>query len=394
MENKRLKLIFFFLLLFLLLGANFVFALEVNYPRVPGATPPQDFIDTAPSGEILSLYVKYIFNLVIWIAGVIASGAIVMAGMKYLTSAGNPEGMTAARDQISAAFFGLLILLSSFLVLKIINPQFLILKMTKTEPQPLEKEMVPYPELKPLASSIDAEIPFGRIIEGGIFETYVQPEEQREPGMEKPRMTRLQENSKKTFEIGKALQIQNHRLTELTLGQELGTREKKILVFSSPNKTYLSELYSEEKKQPKVSLTATVLPPAQNIKENASYTFWCHCLYEGVNVDEMKDPSRCGPWDCRVEKGSPLDTSGPQQCTPEIRQIRIPNLSPNNFTAEDLCQYKEPGIYSPKVIVEREGLVNQLRTRVTVIPGLQNQSPQARTDAKRRGNSSFRRFCF
>ncbi len=197
--SHKKKTIFSFLfvalLIFLFLLPIFVFALEINYPKVPGATPPQDFINTAPSEQILSLYVLYIFNLVIWLSGIIAFGVIVYAGIRYLTSAGKPEAILNARKQITDAFLGILILLSSFIILKAINPQLVVLNVPKTEsPKVIEKPEIPAPPLEPTNTSIDTQLLLGRIISDYLFSA--------------TRTKAIKDNAKKTSEIAQTLKEQ------------------------------------------------------------------------------------------------------------------------------------------------------------------------------------------
>lgn len=163
-NNKKIKLLF--LVLFLLfLNPSFVFALEINYPRVPGAAPPQDFIGSAPSEQIIPLYVFYIFNLIIWLSGIIAFGVVVYAGIRYLTSAGRTEVILSARNQISSAFLGILLLLSSFLILRVINTQLVVLTIPKPEPVELvEKPKVGSPPTEAYRSSINVELPLAEVI--------------------------------------------------------------------------------------------------------------------------------------------------------------------------------------------------------------------------------------
>lgn len=201
MTNKKLKffLFLFYITIGLLLLVFPVFALEINYPQLPGAQPPQEFLQTAPLEQHLSLYVLYFFNLIIWIAGIIALGALIYAGILYLTSTGKPEKVLAAREQITQAFLGIIILLSSYLILNILNPQLTTVQLPKLEPPKfIERPEIPAPEVKPLISSIDAELPLGRIIEERIFET--------------SRMTRIKENSKTTLEIAQKLKESNEDL--------------------------------------------------------------------------------------------------------------------------------------------------------------------------------------
>jgi len=125
-KDKKNKLFFLFLLLFIfVLGANFVLAqreLEIDYPVIPGAEVTLQTVE----GTSLPEYVKYIFNFAIGIVGLLALGALIYGGMRYLTSAGNPAVLEDARSQIFAGVLGLIILLSSYLILTTINPQLVV----------------------------------------------------------------------------------------------------------------------------------------------------------------------------------------------------------------------------------------------------------------------------
>ncbi len=212
MENrKKQKLISLFLLLFLLFGVNFVFALEIDYPRLPGTEPPQDFLKTAPAEEIPSLYVKYLFNLVIWLVGIIAFGALIYGGIKYLISTGKAEAMASAREQISAVFFGVLILLSSFFILKTLNPQLTILKLPGLKAIPKPPAITKPPPVEKLRTSTNTEIPLGTIIQKGVFEGTI-------PWEKGKRIPRIKEIAENTFKISQKLEQQNTELKEITLG--------------------------------------------------------------------------------------------------------------------------------------------------------------------------------
>jgi len=128
---KKLSL-FFLISIFLFGTLAFVLAeereLEVQYPTVPGAITP-----TTVEGTQLPDYVKYIFNFAIIIAGAVAFGVITWGGIRWLTSAGDPSKLKDAKDQIFAAFLGLIILLSSYLILTTINPQLVIFEVEELE---------------------------------------------------------------------------------------------------------------------------------------------------------------------------------------------------------------------------------------------------------------------
>lgn len=127
----KLKKIFSFFLVFfslILIISGFCFAqeqqkLEVKYPLISGGPV------ITSTKALLPDYVKYIFNFSIGISGFIAFGILIFAGVRYLTSAGNPSAMQDAKDQIFSAFLGLLILLCAWIILTTINPQLIILEI-------------------------------------------------------------------------------------------------------------------------------------------------------------------------------------------------------------------------------------------------------------------------
>ena len=199
-KKQKIKLLFIFLGLFLL-GAGFVFALEINYPKMPGAVPPQEFLQNAPSEQILSLYVKYIFNLFFWVSGIIVLGVLLWAGFRYLTSAGKTEAILNARKQISDAFLGILILLSSFIILNILNPQLIILKLPKIEPvKVIERTEVPLPATttEMTRTAIDTELPLGKVLDTYLFGTTT--------------MSAVKNNATTTLDIANTLKEQTNDL--------------------------------------------------------------------------------------------------------------------------------------------------------------------------------------
>lgn len=122
MLNSKKRLFLFSLLLIVLFlpladfsSAAPVRGFEIKYPSLPGT----DF----PNNPILPEYIKYIFSFSIWIAGLIAFGALVYGGVRYLTSVGSPSAQKEGRDQISAGILGLALLLGSILLLNTINPK-------------------------------------------------------------------------------------------------------------------------------------------------------------------------------------------------------------------------------------------------------------------------------
>lgn len=131
------KIILFFLLIAFLFSGTFslAFATEVD---LPGWDP-----EAVERKGLLPKYIRWLFNFSIVIVGLVAFGALVYAGFSYLTSAGNPTKISDAKDRIFAAFLGLVILLSSYLILTTIDPHLVILKAPEIEPTPEVEPYVP-----------------------------------------------------------------------------------------------------------------------------------------------------------------------------------------------------------------------------------------------------------
>ena len=120
---KMSKKILIILIFASVLIGGFCFAqrkLEIIYPTVPGAETPTTVKTALPE------YLKYVFTFAIMIAGLLAFGALIYGGFLYLTSAGDPSKMKDGKDQTIAGFLGLIIVLSSFLILNTINPQLVL----------------------------------------------------------------------------------------------------------------------------------------------------------------------------------------------------------------------------------------------------------------------------
>ena len=184
LKNKKSKLFFIVLLLFLfMLGANFVLAFEfrapeINYPQLPfpGVDSPQVFLEKIQKGEFsgeqaLPLYAKYFYYLSLMIVGLLALGTMVYGGFLYLISAGAPVKMIAAKEQITGGILGLVILLSSYLILATINPQLAVFRLPG-----LEKVTLPEIEITPLEKKVLTyfQIPTGIIIENAVLNEKAQ----------------------------------------------------------------------------------------------------------------------------------------------------------------------------------------------------------------------------
>jgi hypothetical protein len=73
--------------------------------------------------------VVYLFNLGIAAGTFIAAIILITAGVDFVSSHGDPIRISGAKKKIKNAFYGLITLLASFLILNIINPQLTLIKI-------------------------------------------------------------------------------------------------------------------------------------------------------------------------------------------------------------------------------------------------------------------------
>ena len=122
---KHVKKISFVLLLLALVTPIVADAVNLNltYPIFPG-TPDIN----KEENQGLSGIVAWLYTLIVGISGLAAFVMIVWGGVQYMTSAGNPTKTSDAKDKIKMALLGLLLVLASFLILQVINPELTILR--------------------------------------------------------------------------------------------------------------------------------------------------------------------------------------------------------------------------------------------------------------------------
>lgn len=99
-----------------------VFAIDINTNYVPLTDVP-GFAD-ATSAKNPGGILKTLFNLSIGIGGILAVIMLIFAGFKYMYEE-SIFGKGKAREQITNAFFGLLLILGSYIILRTINSDLL-----------------------------------------------------------------------------------------------------------------------------------------------------------------------------------------------------------------------------------------------------------------------------
>jgi len=120
--KKFLKLIFQIILLSLLLpNISSAITLNLEYPEIAGfdLNIHQD----------LNQIIAWFYYFIISIAGIAAFAMLVWGGFEWMTSAGSPARISSAKDRISSALLGLLLILASWLILQVINPELTMLNL-------------------------------------------------------------------------------------------------------------------------------------------------------------------------------------------------------------------------------------------------------------------------
>jgi len=98
------------------------------YPKLFG-------IDLATKeGQRLDNIIAWFYAFVVTISGLAAFAIIVWAGIKWMTSAGSPTATADAKDRIQKALLGLLLILSSVIILQTINPELGSLRIPGLDP--------------------------------------------------------------------------------------------------------------------------------------------------------------------------------------------------------------------------------------------------------------------
>jgi hypothetical protein len=123
MQKGKFLLIFISIVFLPLICNAFYWKPEVKYPSI-GSHEITDKTD-------FPQYIIYVFNFGIIAGVIIAVLSLIYGGFLYITSADNSSRLNEAKSQITSAFLGLLILLSSHLILTILNPKLTIVDLPK-----------------------------------------------------------------------------------------------------------------------------------------------------------------------------------------------------------------------------------------------------------------------
>lgn len=82
----------------------------------------------------MGCYIAGIYRYLAGVAGILAAVMAMYGGLRYIMSYGNPQRVSAAKDQIVSALIGLALVLGSYVILNFINP-----KLTEMNLQSFDK---------------------------------------------------------------------------------------------------------------------------------------------------------------------------------------------------------------------------------------------------------------
>ncbi len=129
MIYKRILLLtgIFFLFLFIVLPISTPAATDsiLVTPASTQVSWPNSPMGTAlTTDSLFHDFIKYLYEWGVSLGGIAVFIMLLIAGIQYLTSAGDPGKMGAAVTRIRSAILGLVLLLTSWLILNTISPQF------------------------------------------------------------------------------------------------------------------------------------------------------------------------------------------------------------------------------------------------------------------------------
>ena len=93
-------------------------------PQVPIGDFRSMEIDAYSIGE----YIREIYKYAIGIVGIVAAAVIMWSGFSWIMAGGNPQKITEARSWLTGSLGGLVLAMTSFLVLNTINPALIDIK--------------------------------------------------------------------------------------------------------------------------------------------------------------------------------------------------------------------------------------------------------------------------
>ena len=98
---------------------------DVNFPCPDGSFG----LGSCPPSTDIPSYINNLYKFAVGIAGLLALGMIVAGGVYYTVSAGSSDKQREAKDMITSAVWGVVLLFASYMILNTVNPQITLLNI-------------------------------------------------------------------------------------------------------------------------------------------------------------------------------------------------------------------------------------------------------------------------
>ncbi len=92
--------------------------------------------DPTTKNDDLANYLYAFYVYFVWIVGILATVMVMYGGIQWLTAAGNSSRIENAKQTMNSAFIAVVLTLTSYLLLQLINPTLLRLRLPVTEITP------------------------------------------------------------------------------------------------------------------------------------------------------------------------------------------------------------------------------------------------------------------
>lgn len=123
-----LSLIILLTVFFLFSGSVLAADEDDQYAKVPSVTLEVPFGNSGSSVQGLAGYIQLFYEFVVYIIAIAAVIMLMFGGFKWATAAGNSSMVASAKNTITNALIGLVLALTSFLLLYAINPNLVSLE--------------------------------------------------------------------------------------------------------------------------------------------------------------------------------------------------------------------------------------------------------------------------
>jgi len=129
--TAKLTAIIFLLSLALLTTPVHAVTISASIPGANGGTNLADCAAGTTNSASCNpaAFVNDFYSFALAISGILAFGAMIYGGVKYMLAAGNPSAQHEGKEWVQSALLGLLLLAGAYLILNTVNPALTTLQL-------------------------------------------------------------------------------------------------------------------------------------------------------------------------------------------------------------------------------------------------------------------------